>query len=184
MSSQLSVLSKLCIMNTLLHFLLLFQFFRSLRNMSLGDFILGKSHVIITVGWLWWRHQRAPLFSLASGSPNPLPTTFCRPFVHYACLRSCSATVHFIQNHCLYIVCQGRKQGWWVGLTPPLVWHVTESLLPAKRRLIVSAYLLLVNLSISCKNCSCKCSDIVMSVFYSPVWTLSLKVLQLWTAVS
>jgi len=62
-------------MNTLLHFLLLFQFCRSLRNISLGDCILGKSNVIITVGWLWWRHQRAPLFSLASGPPNPKPTT-------------------------------------------------------------------------------------------------------------
>jgi len=50
MSSQLSVLSKLCIMSTLLHFLLLLQFCRSLRNMSLGDCILGKSNVIITVG--------------------------------------------------------------------------------------------------------------------------------------
>ena len=75
MSSQLSVLSKLCIMNTLLHFLLLFQFCSSLRNISLGDCILGKSNVIITVGWLRWRHQRAPLFSLASGPPNPKPTT-------------------------------------------------------------------------------------------------------------
>ena len=125
----------------------------------------------------WWKS------GLSSPSRNH-PTTFCRPFVHYACLRSCSATVHFIRNHCLYIVCQGRTQGWWVELTSPLVWHVTKSLLPAKRRLIVSAYFLLVNLSISCKNCSCKCSDIVMSVFYSPVWTLSLIVLQLWTAVS
>ena len=49
MSSQLSVLSKLCIMNTLLHFLLLSQFCRSLRNISLGDCILDKSNVIITV---------------------------------------------------------------------------------------------------------------------------------------
>ena len=40
MYSQLSVLSKLCIMNSLLHFLLLFQFCRSLRNISLGDCIL------------------------------------------------------------------------------------------------------------------------------------------------
>ena len=77
MSSQLSVLSKLCIMNTLLRFLLLLQFCRSLRNISLGDCILSKSNVIITVGWLWWRHQRALLFSFASGPPNPKPTTAC-----------------------------------------------------------------------------------------------------------
>ena len=50
LSSQLSVFSKLCIMNTLLHFLLLFQLCRSLRNISLGGRILGKSKVIITVG--------------------------------------------------------------------------------------------------------------------------------------
>jgi len=43
----------------------------------LDDLILGKSEVIITVGWLWWCHQRAPLFSLASGPPNSKPTTAC-----------------------------------------------------------------------------------------------------------
>ena len=51
------------------------------------------------------------------------------------------------------------------GVNPPLVWYVTKTLLPAKRRLIVSACFLLVNLSTSCKNCSYKCSDKVMSVF-------------------
>jgi len=51
LSSQLSVFSKLRIMNTLLHFLfLLFQLCRSLRNISLGGRILGKYNVIITVG--------------------------------------------------------------------------------------------------------------------------------------
>jgi len=50
-SYQLSVFSKLCIMNTLLHFLLLLlQLSCSLRDISLGDRILGKSKVIITVG--------------------------------------------------------------------------------------------------------------------------------------
>ena len=73
-SSQLSVFSKLCIMSTLLHFLLLFQLCRSLRNIPLGGRILGKSKVIITVGWVWWYHLRTPLFSLASGPPNPKPT--------------------------------------------------------------------------------------------------------------
>ena len=77
LSSQLSVFSKLCIMNTLLHFLLLFQLCRSLRNISLGGPTLGKSKVIITIGWVWRRHQRSPLFSLASDpqtSNPPLPT--------------------------------------------------------------------------------------------------------------
>ena len=76
--SQLLVFSRLCIMNTLLHFLLLlFQLCHSLRNISLG--ISGKSKVIITVGWVWWRHQGAPFFSLASGPPTlkpPLPTSW------------------------------------------------------------------------------------------------------------
>jgi len=51
-SSQLAVFSELCIMlNTLLHFvLLLLQFCHSLRTISLGDCILGKSKVIIMVG--------------------------------------------------------------------------------------------------------------------------------------
>jgi len=40
------------IMNTLFHFLLLFQLYRSLRNIPLGDRILGKSKVLITVGCL------------------------------------------------------------------------------------------------------------------------------------
>ena len=87
------MLSKLCIMNTLLHFLLLFQFCRSLRNISLGDCILGKSNVIITVGWLWWRHQRAPLFSLASGPPTlnpplPITTVFRRSRQNFYLLRA------------------------------------------------------------------------------------------------
>jgi len=78
LSSQLSVFSKLCIMNTFLHFLLLlFQLCGNLRNISLGGHILRKSKVIITVGWVWWHHHRAPLFSLASGPPNLKPTTAC-----------------------------------------------------------------------------------------------------------
>jgi len=51
LSSQLSVFSKWCVVNTLLHFLLvLFQLCRSRRNMSLGGRILRKSKVVITVG--------------------------------------------------------------------------------------------------------------------------------------
>ena len=33
------------------------------------------SKVLVTVGWVWWRHQMGPLFSLASGPPNLKPTT-------------------------------------------------------------------------------------------------------------
>ena len=58
----------------------------------------------------WWES------GLSSTSRNHL-TIFCRPFVHYACLRSCSATVHFVRNHCLYFVCQRHTQVG-VGLTP------------------------------------------------------------------
>jgi len=62
-------------MNTLLHFLLLCQSCRSLRSVSFGGRILDLIKVLITVGWEWWRHQRGPLFSLASGTPNLKPTT-------------------------------------------------------------------------------------------------------------
>jgi len=57
-------------MNTLLHLLLLFQLCRSLRNIPLGGGILGKSKVIITVGWVWWCHQGAPFLSCL-GPPQP-----------------------------------------------------------------------------------------------------------------
>ena len=43
---------------------------------------------------------------LSSASRNHL-TTFCRPLIHYACLRLCSEIVHFIRNNCLYFVCCG-----------------------------------------------------------------------------
>jgi len=42
--------------------------------------------------------------SLSSASRNHL-TNFCSPFVHYACLRLCSAIFHFIRNNCLCFVC-------------------------------------------------------------------------------
>ena len=73
LSSQLSVFSKLCIMNTLLHFLLLFQLCRSLRNIPLGGHVLGKSKVLITVGWIWCCHRRASFLVLPRASPilNP-----------------------------------------------------------------------------------------------------------------
>jgi len=40
-----------------------------------------------------------------SGKISPLFADLS--FVHYACLRLCSAIVHFIQNNCLYFVCYG-----------------------------------------------------------------------------
>jgi len=42
-------------------------------------------------------------FELSSASKNRI-TTFSRPFVHYACLRLCSAIVHFIRKNFLYFV--------------------------------------------------------------------------------
>jgi len=45
----------------------------------------------------WWESW------LSSASRNHL-TTFCRPIIHYACLRLCSAIGHFIRNNCLYFV--------------------------------------------------------------------------------
>jgi len=58
--------------------------------------------VIIKFRWESW---------LSAASRNHL-TTFCRPFVHHACLRSCSAIVHFIQNN------QGERKGGGLELTP------------------------------------------------------------------
>jgi len=40
----------------------------------------------------WWES------GLSSASRNHL-TTFCRPFVHYTCLRLCSTIVHFVWNN-------------------------------------------------------------------------------------
>ena len=59
---------------------------------------------------IWWES------GLSSASRNHL-TKFCRPFVHYACLRLCSAIVHFIQNNCLYFICCG-----WSAQTSPKRW--------------------------------------------------------------
>jgi len=53
--------------------------------------------VIIT---FWWES------GLSSESKNQL-TTFCRSFSHYACLRLCSAILHFIRNNCPQFVCYG-----------------------------------------------------------------------------
>jgi len=64
-----------------------------LRNIANGP----KSNTVIR--FLWES-------GLSSASRNHL-TTFCRPCVHYACLRLCSAIVHFIQNSFLYFVCFG-----------------------------------------------------------------------------
>ena len=78
LSSQLSVFSSFCIMNTLLHFLLLLcQSCHCLRSVPFGGRILGLIKLLITVGWAWWRHQRGSIFSLASSPPNLKPTTGC-----------------------------------------------------------------------------------------------------------
>jgi len=59
-----------------------------------GTLYMGRK----VINGLWWESK------LSSASRNHL-TTFCRPFFHYACLRLCSAIVHFII--CLYFVCYG-----------------------------------------------------------------------------
>jgi len=43
---------------------------------------------------------------LSTASRNHL-TTLCRPFVHNACLRLCSAIVTFIRNNCLCLIYYG-----------------------------------------------------------------------------
>jgi len=48
----------------------------------------------------WWES------ALSCASRNHL-TTFCKLLVHYACLRLCSAIVHFIGNNCQCFVCYG-----------------------------------------------------------------------------
>jgi len=57
----------------------------------------------------WWES------GLSSASRNH-PTTFSRPFVHYACLRLCSAIVHFIQNNCLFCLL------WLVSASANRIW--------------------------------------------------------------
>jgi len=75
LSSQLSVFSKFHIMNTLLHFLLLCQSCRRLRNVSLSKCILGLIKSAYYVCLSMMTSSEGPLFSLASGPPNPKPTT-------------------------------------------------------------------------------------------------------------
>jgi len=50
----------------------------------------------------WWESE------LSSAFRNHL-TTFCRPFVHYACLRLCSAIVDFIPNSFTYMGDQRKR---------------------------------------------------------------------------
>jgi len=67
-------------MNTLLHFILLCQSCRSLRNVGLS-FVGGILGLIKNAyhGWLsMMMSSEEPLFNLASGPPNLKPTTDCR----------------------------------------------------------------------------------------------------------
>jgi len=57
---------------------------------------------------------------LSSASRNHL-TTFCRPFVHYACFRLCSAIVYFIRNNCLnlqWLISEGADRPCITGCAP------------------------------------------------------------------
>jgi len=81
LSFPFSVFSKLCIMNTPLHFLLLCQSCRSIRNVSFGGHILGLMKSPYH-GWLsMMTSPEGRLFSLASGSLtlNP-PLTMCTSY--------------------------------------------------------------------------------------------------------
>ena len=85
LSSQLSVFLKLCIMNTLLHSLLVCQSCRSLGNVSLGGRILcliKSSHH----GWLrMMTSSKGPLFRLASAPPTlnpPLLISLSKDSIH------------------------------------------------------------------------------------------------------
>jgi len=71
-----------------------------------GTLQLGQNVIIK----FWWKA------GLSSAYRNHL-TTFCRPFVHYACLRLCSAVVHFIRNNCLFLsvkVDQRKRWAHWL----------------------------------------------------------------------
>jgi len=76
LSSHLSVFSKLCIMNTPLHFLLLLcQSCRSLRNVFFGGHILGLIKSAYHGCLSMMTSSESPLFSFALGLPNRKPTT-------------------------------------------------------------------------------------------------------------
>ena len=79
LSSHLSVFSKLCIMHTPLHFLLLLcQSCRSLRNVSFGGHILGLIKSAYH-GWLsMMTSSEGPLFSLTSPHPTLNPPLVMR----------------------------------------------------------------------------------------------------------
>jgi len=83
----------LCILNTLLHFVLC-QSCRSLRYISLGGSPIPFPGLIkrFYQGWLsMMTSSQGPLFSLASGSPNPKATTG-RVMFSYGCVERVSVT--------------------------------------------------------------------------------------------
>jgi len=69
------------------------QISRSIVN-AVVKAVMGQKVVIR----FWWES------GLSSAYRNHL-ITFCRLIAHHACLRSCSAIVHFIRNNCIYFVC-------------------------------------------------------------------------------
>ena len=89
LSSQHSVFSKLCIINTLLHFLLLCQLCPILRNEFFGGRILGfiKSDYHDRMSMM--TSLEGSLFSLASGPPYFKPTTDC--IVLFTAINGCNA---------------------------------------------------------------------------------------------
>jgi len=78
LSSHLSVFSKFCVMNTLLHFLLLLcHSCRSLSNVSFGGHILGLIEGAYH-GWLdMMTSLEGPPFQTCLGTPKLKPTTAC-----------------------------------------------------------------------------------------------------------
>ena len=113
LSSQLSVFSKLFIMNTLLHFLLLLcQSCRSFRNVSLGGRILG----LIKSAHHSWLNMltslEGTLFSLASGPPtlkpplvDPLLFTWLRSGPHFLNSRIVTASCYRYRWAVNYVAC-------------------------------------------------------------------------------
>jgi len=63
----------------------------------------------------WWES------GLSSASRSHL-TTFCRPFVHYACLKLCAAIVNFIRNNCLFCLL------WLISACGDRIGYITNNL--------------------------------------------------------
>jgi len=87
----------------------------------------------------WWG------CGLSSASRKHI-TTFCRPFVLYACLGLCSAIVHFIRNNCFLFFLL-----WLIGACADRIGYITSFCSMIERLLEIK--------NSSCKNRSIQACD-------------------------